>query len=172
METVSGTRHPAPRSEVTKRPAWQPQPIRGEKTAICAEVIAGLPEWFARPEANSLYARRAADLDMLGCRADDAVAGFVSLTQHFDTTGEIYLLAARRRWHGTGLGRSLVGAAERWARARGLRYLSVKTLGPSHPDPFYDHSRRFYLAMGFAPIEEIQDIWPGNPCLLLLKPLD
>lgn len=151
---------------------WQPQLITHDKSAVCASIIAELPDWFARPDANRLYAEMAATLDMVGCFAGNDVAGFASLTQHFDTTGEIYLLAARRRWHGTGLGRALVGAAESWARARALRFLMVKTLGPSHPDPAYEASRRFYRAMGFQPIEEIQDIWPGNPCLLLLKPLD
>lgn len=151
---------------------WRPEPIREHKSAICARVIAELPAWFARPDANRLYAETAAGLDMIGCHAEGDVAGFVSLCQHFDTTAEIYILAARPRWHGTGLGRALVGAAEDWARGRQLRFLTVKTLGPSHPDPAYETSRRFYRAMGFSPIEEIQDIWPGNPCLLLLKSLE
>lgn len=172
MRTVSGTSPHAPPSEAVGLAMWQAQPICEHKSAICASVIAELSDWFARPEANRLYAETAADLDMLGCFADGKVAGFVSVTQHFDTTAEIYLLAARPRWHGTGLGRALVGAAEGWARARRLRFLSVKTLGPSHPDPAYESSRRFYRAMGFAPVEEIHDIWPGNPCLLLLKTLD
>ncbi len=168
---ASEASHPALRSETSAWPRWQPQPITRDKGKICAQIIAALPEWFARPEANRLYAETADGLDMLGCIAEGKVAGLVSLNQHFDTTAEIYLLAARPQWHGTGLGRALVGAAEDWARSRSLRYLSVKTLGPSHPDPFYENSRRFYQAMGFTPIEEIQDIWPGNPCLLLLKTL-
>jgi len=172
MRTVSGTSRHAPPSEAIRLPGWQTQPISEHKSAICASVIAELPEWFARPEANRFYAETAADLDMLGCFADGKVAGFVSVTQHFDTTAEIYLLAARPRWHGTGVGRALVGAAEGWARAQRLRFLTVKTLGPSHPDPAYESSRRFYRAMGFAPVEEIQDIWPGNPCLLLMKNVD
>jgi len=172
MKTVSGTSRHAPPSEAIRLPVWQPLPICERRSAICASVIAELPEWFARPEANRIYAETSADLDMLGCFAEGKVAGFVSLTQHFDATAEIYLLAARPRWHGTGVGRALVAAAEAWARARRLRYLSVKTLGPSHPDPAYESSRRFYRAMGFAPVEEIEDIWPGNPCLLLIKTLD
>ena len=99
---------------------------------------------------------------MLGCYANAEVAGFVSLTQHFDTTADIYLLAAAAT-----LARDRAGAR---AHRRGgklgagarLAFLSVKTLGPSHPDPSYEASRRFYRAMGFAPIEEIQDVWPGN----------
>jgi len=169
---ASEASHPALRSEISAGPQWQPEPITRDKGAICAEVIAALPEWFARPEANQIYAETAESLDMLGCIAEGEVAGIVSLNQHFDTTAEIYLLAARPQWHGTGLGRALVSAAEDWARAKALRFLTVKTLGPSHPDTAYETSRRFYSAMGFVPIEEIQDIWPGNPCLLLLKTLD
>jgi len=163
---------PAPRSDTPPTIGWEPRFIAENKSAICASVIAELPDWFARPEANRVYVETANQLDMLGCYANAQVAGFVSLTRHFDTTADIYLLAARPRWHGTGLGRALIGAAESWARARRLAFLSVKTLGPSHPDPSYEASRRFYRAMGFAPIEEIQDVWPGNPCLLLLKTLD
>ncbi len=172
MRPLNGAIPPAPPNEPLPLPVWRPQRIHEDRSAICAAVIADLPQWFARPDANRLYAETADQLDMLACLAGGAVAGFVSLAQHFDTTGEIYLLAARPRWHGTGVGRALVGAAEDWSRARRLKFLTVKTLGPSHPDPAYEASRRFYRAMGFAPIEEIQDIWPGNPCLLLLKCLD
>ncbi len=169
---ASETSRPALQNEPSIAPTWQPQPICEGKRAICASVIGELPQWFARPQANIHYAETAAELCMLGCYAGSEVAGFVSLRPHFETTGEIYLLAARPRWHGTGLGRALVTAAEGWARAKSLRFLTVKTLGPSHPDPAYETSRRFYRAMGFQPIEEIEDIWPGNPCLLLLKSLD
>jgi len=172
MPMASEANRPAPQNDGPAVARWQPQLIMDNKSAICASIIAGLPQWFARPQANRVYAETAAGLDMLGCYADHEVAGFVSLQQHFGTTGEIYLLAARPRWHGSGLGRALVSAAEGWARARRLKFLTVKTLGPSHPDPAYEASRRFYRAMGFQPIEEIQDIWPGNPCLLLLKTLD
>lgn len=27
------------------------------------------------------------------------------------------------------------------------------------------------LAAGFTPLEELVDLWPGNPCLLLVKAL-
>jgi hypothetical protein len=52
-----------------------------------------------------------------------------------------------------------------------LEYLQVKTLGPSRPDPGYEATRRFYEASGFRPLEELHGLWPGNPCLLLVKRL-
>jgi GNAT superfamily N-acetyltransferase len=170
MKVARRTSRLTPRSDAaTGGPDWHPCLITEDKSAICADIIAELPQWFARPEANRRYVEMAGQFDMIGCDAEGQVAGFVSLSQHFDTTGEMHLLAARPRWHGSGLGRALVAAAEDWARARRLQFLIVKTLGPSHPDSAYAASRAFYRAMGFAPIEEIEDIWPGNPCLLLLK---
>ncbi|MGI8701500.1 MAG: hypothetical protein ACR2JU_09905 [Nocardioidaceae bacterium] len=32
-------------------------------------------------------------------------------------------------------------------------------------------TRAFYLARGFEPLEEFQHLWPGNPCLLMVKVL-
>jgi len=52
-----------------------------------------------------------------------------------------------------------------------LRLLQVKTLGPSPPDAGYERTRRFYLGTGFLPVEEFADRWPGNPCLLMVKPI-
>jgi GNAT superfamily N-acetyltransferase len=74
--------------------------------------------------------------------------------------------------HRRGIGRALVGALEADLIAGGVELLQVKTLGPSLPDASYDQTRRFYLHMGFRPLEEIRDLWPGNPCLIMVKVLD
>ena len=55
--------------------------------------------------------------------------------------------------------------------ADGVTLMSVKTLGPSHPDPGYALTRRFYAALGYQPVEELLDLWPGNPCLIMVKPV-
>jgi hypothetical protein len=48
----------------------------------------------------------------------------------------------------------------------------VKTLGPSHPDPFYAETRAFYRAIGFQPLFETTAFWGADqPTLILLKPL-
>lgn len=49
--------------------------------------------------------------------------------------------------------------------------MSVKTLGPSDPDPGCAATRLFYAALGYQPVEELLGLWPGNPCLLMVKPL-
>jgi hypothetical protein len=45
-------------------------------------------------------------------------------------------------------------------------------LSPPHEIAEYAATRRFYLAMGFKPLEEFTGVWgDGNPCLLMAKAL-
>ena len=73
--------------------------------------------------------------------------------------------------HHRGIGRSLVQALEADLITDGVGLLEVKTLGPSRPDAYYDRTRQFYTSMGFRPLEEIHDLWPENPCLVMVKVL-
>lgn len=81
-------------------------------------------------------------------------------------------MAVRPDWHRQGIGRALLAQLEREATARGGRWLHVKTLAPSHPDPFYARTRKFYRAMGFDLLFESEALWgPENPAAVLVKPL-
>src|SRR5260370_41658399 len=80
-------------------------------------------------------------------------------------------MAVDRPAHRRGIGRALVEALERDLRSDGVRVLQVKTLGPSEPDAGYRRTRQFYESMGFEPLEEIVGLWPGNPCLIMVKTL-
>ena len=65
------------------------------------------------------------------------------------------------------VGSALLAAAEGWLRTQGVRFLTVKTLSATHPDPGYAATRAFYAATGFVPLLELPDLWdPGNPCLI------
>ncbi|WP_164544994.1 GNAT family N-acetyltransferase [Antribacter gilvus] len=98
--------------------------------------------------------------------------GILLLNHRYPTSAEVFLLAVRRARHRTGIGRALLAQVEEDLRSQGVRLLSVKTLGPSQPDPEgYDRTRAFYQACGFVPVEEFPDLWPDNPCLLLVKVL-
>jgi len=60
----------------------------------------------------------------------------------------------------------------RMLHERGIRFMTVKTLAASHPDPNYAKTRRFYEAIGFLPLEVLPTLWGcSNPCLLMLKPV-
>ena len=75
-------------------------------------------------------------------------------------------------WHRLGVGRRLVERAELHCTGEGLEYLQVKTVSGASPNEDYALTRRFYLAMGFRPLEEFPTLWDErNPCLQLVKRL-
>ena len=138
-----------------------------ERSRIAEAVLRDLPEWFGIEEATRRYIEDAA---MLPTLAVEPHLGFLCLKQHAPRAAEVYVMGVRRERHRRGIGRALVAEAERWCRAHGIRYLQVKTLGPSRPDPGYDATRAFYEAVGFAALEELHGLWShDNPTLILVK---
>jgi len=90
--------------------------------------------------------------------------------QHTPHAAEVYVMGVSRGHHRRGIGRALVAAAEAWCRARHIRYLQVKTLGPSRPDAEYGATRAFYESIGFVALEELHGLWDEeNPALILVK---
>lgn len=143
------------------------------KAALCRSVLDDLPEWFGIAEAKAAYASKASVSPMVGCRLDGVVAGFASLAVQTRVAAEIHVMGVYRQFHRRGVGEALVNAAVRWAIRSGYRFLTVKTLASSHPDPHYAVTRQFYEAVGFAPLEEFPTLWgEDNPCLFMVRPLD
>jgi GNAT superfamily N-acetyltransferase len=134
-----------------------------------------LPGWFGIESSNVGYVAAARTLPTYlawpAYQADGQPAGVLLAERHFPAAAEIHLLAVQPDLHRRGAGRALVEALERDLTAEGVRLLQVKTLGPSDSDAGYKLTRQFYLAMGFEPLEEITGLWPGNPCLIMVKPL-
>jgi GNAT superfamily N-acetyltransferase len=139
-----------------------------------------LPDWFGIESANAEYVRKAHELPTyLAWPArgpaveaqEPQPAGALLAARHFPESAEVYLLAVAPTMHRRGIGRALVETLAADLIADGVELLQVKTLGPSLPDAGYDRTRRFYLHMGFRPLEEIGGLWPGNPCLIMVKVL-
>jgi GNAT superfamily N-acetyltransferase len=139
-----------------------------------------LPDWFGIESANAHYVAKARDLPTyLAWPTPPSPApgtaghpvGVLLVARHFAGSAEIYLMAVEPALHRRGIGRALVEALEADLRGDGVELLQVKTLGPSLPDASYERTRRFYARMGFRPLEEIPDLWPGNPCLIMVKVL-
>ena len=108
-------------------------------------------------------------MQCLGDRAE-RVVGFASLRVHYERSAEIEVMAVRPELHRGGVGRALLAHSEAWLRERGFAVLHVKTLAPSHPDPFYARTRAFYRALGFEPVFETPLLWgPENPALVSVK---
>ena len=138
-----------------------------ERSRIAKAVLRDLPDWFGIEEATRAYIEDAAALPTFAVEPD---LGFLCLKQHTPRAAELYVMGVRQEQHRRGIGRALVAEAESWCRAHGVRYLQVKTLGPSRPDPGYDATRMFYEAVGFVAIEELHGLWSNdNPTLILVK---
>jgi ribosomal protein S18 acetylase RimI-like enzyme len=131
-----------------------------------------LPEWFGIEAARRRYIEALPTYESYAAESEGEVVGFISLCHHFPHASEIEVIAVDKKQHRRGAGRALVERAQAALRSRGVEYLSVKTLGPSHPDEGYAATRAFYEALGFRPLEETTAIWgEENPCLLMVKRL-
>jgi GNAT superfamily N-acetyltransferase len=134
-------------------------------------ILRALPEWFGIESAIRDYVADARSRSVLGAFVDGLAIGVLVVHQSTRVSTELHLLAVDPRFHGQGAGSALLSVAEDRLRESGARLLHVKTLGPSHPSEHYARTRGFYERRGFIPMEERNDIWPGNPCLLMVKVL-
>ena len=147
-------------------------PFAPRFAAASEDLIAALPDWFGLPESNAEYLRNLSRLPSWVALRGGQLVGAVTLEPHFPESFEVHFMAVRPEHHRHGIGKLLLERLEAEARARGGRWLQVKTLGPSHPDSSYARTRAFYEAMGFSPLFESAALWgPENPALVLVKVL-
>ncbi|MEU7524263.1 GNAT family N-acetyltransferase [Saccharothrix sp. NPDC042600] len=142
-----------------------------ESAAITERLLDRLPAWFGIPEANAEYIAAAGRLPGFVAKSGVAAVGILLYHRHYTESAEVHLLAVDPEWHRRGVGGALVSATEEALRGDGCRLLQVKTLGAAHPDRGYADTRKFYRAAGFLPLEETRDLWPGTPCLIMVKAL-
>ena len=134
-------------------------------------ILRTLPQWFGVETTLLRYATDAEAMPNFVAADDEETIGFLTLRAHNPDTVEINCIAVVPGRHRQGIGAALCAAAARWWAARGGRLMQVKTLGPSRVDAHYARTRAFYAARGFRPVEEFPQLWPGYPCLLLVRPL-
>jgi GNAT superfamily N-acetyltransferase len=150
--------------------------IVGDKRdpATVERLLLALPDWFGIAESVTEYVAAAARLPTYFAYLDSSseAVGALVLARHFPESAEVHLMAVTPHLHRRGVGRALLTAAEEVLSTEGVRFLQVKTLGPTRPDVGYQNTRSFYLSQGFTPLEEIQGLWPENPCLILIKALN
>jgi len=143
----------------------------GTDAAATERILRELPEWFGIESALQDYVAAAARLPGFVARLDAEVVGVALVERHFDQAAELHLLAVAPAHHRSGIGRRLVESVVSALAADGVSLLQVKTLGASDPSEHYARTRRFYEAAGFLPLEELRDLWPGNPCLVMVRSL-
>ena len=153
----------------------EPVAVRSEAVPDDVDLLLrSLPEWFGIEHSIQEYVDDARTLPTYVVRDPDsgAVVGILLVRRHFPAAAEVHLMAVDRSRHRRGVGRALVEQAEADLRADGVRFLQVKTLSESRSNEHYGRTRRFYLALGFVPLEEFPTLWdPGNPALMLVKAL-
>ena len=134
-------------------------------------ILRDLPQWFGVETALRGYAADAGVMPNFVAADGEETIGFLTLREHNPDTVEINCIAVVPGRHREGIGAALCDAAAYWWSARGGRIMQVKTLGPSRVNAHYARTRAFYTAQGFLPVEEFEQLWPGYPCLLLVRPL-
>jgi GNAT superfamily N-acetyltransferase len=157
------------------RPAWRV--TSGEPAPGSVErLLQLLPGWFGIESSVLEYVadartRPAYQVWPDGQQQAAEPSGVLLAARHFPASAEIYLMAVDPAWHRRGVGRALVAALEADLIAEDVELLQVKTQGPAHPDAGYAKTRQFYSSVGFQPLEEIYGLWPGLPCLIMIKSL-
>ena len=147
------------------------RPIRQGEDAFCERVLRALPEWFGIEASLVQYVRDTNDLPTWIVESHGQPVGFVTVREHTPRAAEIHCIAVLPGEHRRGVGRAMLAFVENRLRSRGFHFLQVKTLGPSRPCEEYERTRHFYEAVGFTALEEFPNLWPGNPCLLMVKAL-
>jgi GNAT superfamily N-acetyltransferase len=139
--------------------------------AHAERILRTLPRWFGIEEALLQYAVDANRFPTFTAGDEDPVA-FLTVRDHFPCSWEVHCVAVQASHRGLGIGRRLHREAESWLQQQGAKLLQVKTLAAEHPSPEYAETRRFYEAMGYAPLEVFPTLWgPKLPVLQLVKSL-
>ena len=143
---------------------------RGQRVPSEVEsLLRSLPDWFEIEEAIVEYVADARTHDAYTAVMDGKVVGALIAKHHGRFASEVHLMAVTPSLHRRGIGRKLLGVLEDDLALRSVEFLQVKTLGPSYPSVEYESTRHFYESMGFRALEEIDGLWPGNPCLIMVK---
>ena len=139
-----------------------------QKTAVVAEVLKDLPEWFGIPESTQAYIEGAKELQVWAAYQENELTGFVSLSYSSEECAEIDCIGVKKAHQGRGIGSQLLAALESEAR-KNVDYLQVKTVAEgSNKD--YDRTNVFYRSLGFKKLEIFPQLWgPQNPCQILIK---
>jgi GNAT superfamily N-acetyltransferase len=144
----------------------------GSVVPDCERILRTLPAWFGIESALVEYASATATLPTFVADDGDGAKAFVSLKRHSIDSWEIHCIAVDAAFRGRGVGRKLLEHAEQWLRQNSAVFLQVKTVAPAYDSAGYDETRKFYVRVGFVPLEVHANLWgPHLPVLQMIKVL-
>ncbi len=144
--------------------------LRADDVPACQRLLAGLPDWFGLEETNREYIGGLLSRPSGVAEQNSRIVGFVSIERHNPRSADVHVMTVDPELHRQGVGTALLAWVEQWCEREGVRWLHVKTRGPSTPDPGYERTRQFYLARGFEPLFESLELWgPEDAALILVK---
>lgn len=144
--------------------------VNQDKGQIARTILEALPEWFGKPDSLTEYVEAVEKQVMFVAFVRGEPVGFVALEKHNAINTEMAVLGALPHYHRKGVGRAIIEKVIDFVKAEGGRFVTVKTIAEEGGSAAYDETRKFYIAMGFEPLELFPDLWdPWNPCLLMIR---
>jgi len=136
------------------------------------KILRALPEWFGQEDSTLQYIKDADTMQSMLAKDGDDVIGFITIRKHFPESAEMHCLGVLPTHHRTGVGKQLVNALEEHLIKEEVKFLQVKTVADGRDCEAYAKTRKFYIGVGFTPLEIFPTLWDeANPCLLLVKSL-
>lgn len=141
------------------------------KRTIARRILENLHDWFEIDESREQYIRECSEWMFFAAKGKDDYAGFLCLKETGRQTVELAVMGVLREYHRNGLGRTLFHEAQKAAAKEGYSFMQVKTVKMGvYKD--YDVTNRFYLSLGFAEFEVIEELWgTENPCQIYVMSL-
>lgn len=141
----------------------------GKSRALLEAMTRLLPEWFGQADSNRHYAEQAETLDAWVASTAGRDVGLLLVKNHGPINAEIYWMGIDPVFHRQGIGQALVEAVRQDLARKDMRFLFVMTLHPDAPYEPYQHTRRFYEALGFVQVLTPQGFGDKrNPCTYYL----
>lgn len=141
-----------------------------QKCDVARKILESLTDWFGNVESRENYISESREMPVAAAEHDGEIIGFLAIKVHYPSAAELAVMGVLPGYHRLGAGRALVSECERYCAENKIEFLQVKTLDESAPHEGYAKTRKFYLSMGFTPLERFPLLWDeDNPCLMLIK---
>ena len=141
------------------------------KRTIARSILENLHDWFEMAESREQYIRECSDWMFFAIKENGHYVGFLCLKETGRQTVELAVMGVLRAYHRKGLGKALFHEAKKAAAKEGYSFMQVKTVKMGVYED-YDITNRFYLSLGFAEFEVIEELWgKENPCQIYVMSL-